>query len=815
MKLFRLGGKPAEPVTETSVFEDRSRHRFRKLPSHSTIAETGAGTQSLNGSPNQNLPKAIDIVTTAEAADSAFQQARGTSDDTTRYRLLDRIELSDLEGDFQNIIFHGCTVTGTVKGAFKGCVFMMTGFDECQVEAQFEECSFIGSAFFGCQIISFDAGSWNTDSKNLFIRSRFTHSIHLKTKDNEEKYADSNAKFITIESPKKGNDKTFISIPTRFGFGSFIGSCMFDSSFQGIQNLEKEGQRPDLWFDNATLFQCKIRNLPSSEVMNRKAVKNAFPSSREIGNFNNQLPTSEIHNIDLINTTAIKSSFALSSNDFFAVESNLFESEITLFDTPSVYLNDSCMIDCGISVLGNQELDLSNSCLHGSYSSNINKIQSGMEFLRVSAEDFKRHFQSIYQLLTSAESPARLIEWYSPELAGRLTSQAFSDDLEANLDRALEEGRTPGACWLRLERNGLSLQHQSPKVKRSLANQICDEATLRELVSEQSSLRLAKADLTGADLSWIDLTLTDLSHVIMDRASLNGADLRGAILCSPEGEPARMNEARLVGARLAGALLDEASFAGAALANATFSEDYGGQRLLASVRRANFSDATGLIGTEFTGLDLSGVKLPEEIKDFGALATIHTLSDQARNILLVQFLAAIYVVLTLLNLMQSAETTTITLPVLDVDAPRQIFGISAGLILVATFAYLHSKLARIWVEVGRLPSMFPDQRSAGRHIYPFILTSIVDWLRPSPRNTKSQGSRSGLINALIERTGALLTGWLMVPATLLAMLFLDNSGTDRDTQILRVLLGLSLFIAFTSLTNAFLKLRRTRNRNVR
>ena len=779
-------------------------------PLDSRGPSTGAST--LRSARSLDLPSTIEIIRADEAADGIIEHLSQAGASKSKYRLVDNVKINNLHGEFENITFHGCSFTDDFKGKFKNCIFVMSNFDEASINAIFDGCSFVGTLFKGVDIIYFGGSSWDEEGKNFFLQCTFTASIHEKNDANTIKYENKNFEAIVAHGEQDDKEIELIAVPTRIGLLNIQNSVIFGTDFYALKNLDNTLTFGRLILDGASTFKLRFLDLPTFEVAYSDAVRDSLGNQRRIKYELKNRPKFEINEIDISRSHIHNSYISAKTSTLRGYESILSSSTIYIEKCESVDLSESNIADCRISALRVNRVDLRKSCLHASYARIVSNIREGIESTRARCEDFKRVFESHHRLLSGMDAPSELTRWYTADRAGRATAAVFSDDFFDGMESAVEEGRTPGSCRVRLVRAGNTFAtSKTVEQKKKLAKYVSDEQGLKSRQTSEDDLILTDADMTGANLVGVDLSLTDLSGAIFDRADMSRVDLRGAIASQQGATPTRMNEARLVGARFAGALLDEASFARAALANATFSEDYGGQLLRASIRRANFSEATGLIGTEFTGLDLSGVKLPDEIKDFGALATIHTLSDQARNILFIQFLAAIYVVLTLLNLLQANETTSIILPVLDVNAPRQIFAISAGLILVATFAYLHSKLARIWIEVGRLPSMFPDQRSAGRHIYPFVLTSIVDWMRPSPRTEKSQGGRSGLLNVLIERTGALLIGWLMVPATLLAMLFLDNSGTERDTVVLRILLVISLVIAVSSLLNAYWKLSRTRN----
>lgn len=811
MKFFRLGGRERLSGNQDTIQKKDPVVRSLKLPPPSSRSTRGAST--LRDAGVTDLPKAIEIIQQPADAAGALDQARSGGEGEPKFRVIRSGSFKDVDGEFENVVFHECRFAEGFEGSFRNCFFVMCAFEETRIDASFESCFFIGANFIAVQLINFDAGSWSDEGRNFFLQSSFTSKIAEHDQSRIDALNGCPFETITVTGREREAEQKFLTIPTLVGHASFVRAVAVETNFMALRDMDPSSGDESLWFDNAALFGCQIIPLPRREIVNAEVVRSAFKSVRSIGYDMPNLPKIELTNIDLIDTFAQQVRINASIKHVLGFDSVWGGSRLSLHNTENLDFDDAQMADCLLSVFDAKYLRLRDACLHGSFARVTGNIRRGLEQVQAGCTDFRKAFQTLNELLTQAEAPRSLTRWYDSGITERTTRRAYDGAFFAALESAAEEGRTPGACRLVFKGIGdrLSAKH-APKEEKELTEMIADRDQLKQRVTGDSSLVLTNADLTGASLSGADLSLTDLSGVTLDHADLSGADLRGVVAAGGSSAPMRMNQARLDGARMAGAVLDGASFAETSMANVSFAEEYGGRVLFASVRRTNFSEATGLIGTEFTGLDLSGAKLPDEIKDFGALATIHTLSIQARNILLIQFLAAIYVVLTLLNLSEGGEGASITLPVLGVEAPRQIFGIGAGAALLAAFAYLHSKLGRIWVEISRLPSLFPDKRSAGRHIYPFLLTAIAEWLRPSARPVDDPAREASGINALIERLGAIVAGWLLAPLTLAAMLLIGDGESQRNSLVLMVMLGLSAAIAISSWVNAVLQLRVVRYR---
>ncbi len=133
-----------------------------------------------------------------------------------------------------------------------------------------------------------------------------------------------------------------------------------------------------------------------------------------------------------------------------------------------------------------------------------------------------------------------------------------------------------------------------------------------------------RADLQGAILINAKLKEVDLSHANLQRAVLREAELQGcnlftaelqeAILIGAHLEGAKLREANLQNAHLQGAFLQEAELLRADLRPARMAGVTGLET--AVLTDINLEGATGLLGTEFAGKDVTGATLPEKIAEF-------------------------------------------------------------------------------------------------------------------------------------------------------------------------------------------------------
>lgn len=293
-----------------------------------------------------------------------------------------------------------------------------------------------------------------------------------------------------------------------------------------------------------------------------------------------------------------------------------------------------------------------------------------------------------------------------------------------------------------------------------------------ELVRNAFKVCAEEADLSGVDLTGNCFVLAHCVGANFSDAVLEQSDFTAAALCD-RARYARLRRANLSQSSFVSALLVRADFQDAVLFGARFYRNNGRRPEVALVRGANFAGVTGLTGTAFANLDMTDAKLPDRYGE-GSLSSIETVSIQCRNLLAMALLAAAYVFLTVFNINEDESIREINLPVLEVAVPATSFTLTAAVLLLSIYAYLHTKLRTVWGELRRLPARFPDGRPAGRHIYPFIVTALATPVRGQAGRVAGGRFRiSSLVGTTFEVVGAIFAGWLLVPIILATLLYFE------------------------------------------
>ncbi|MBT4700826.1 MAG: pentapeptide repeat-containing protein [Rhodospirillaceae bacterium] len=222
---------------------------------------------------------------------------------------------------------------------------------------------------------------------------------------------------------------------------------------------------------------------------------------------------------------------------------------------------------------------------------------------------------------------------------------------------------------------------------------------------------LKNAQLFGTNLAWANLQKANLENADLTDANLSGAELKKADL----------RDAKLINADLANANLTGANLTGADLSRVKGLE-------AAKLNNIDLTDATGLVGNEFAGADITGAKMPENISRFDGLNYVETASRQARNVFLAMVGGCIYSWLTIWTTTDAElviNDAMTHLPIIQADVPIVGFFWVAPLILLALYFYFHLYLQGLWEALARLPAIFPDGSPVDQRCYPWLLMSLA------------------------------------------------------------------------------------------
>ena len=268
-------------------------------------------------------------------------------------------------------------------------------------------------------------------------------------------------------------------------------------------------------------------------------------------------------------------------------------------------------------------------------------------------------------------------------------------------------------------------------------------------------LDLSSADLRRVDLQGARLQQADLSGADLDLANLQGADLRHADLSGSNLRNANLDEASLRKANVQDANLRRAQLRGANLSRIQGLET-------AAITDIDLTDASGLLGTEFAGLDITGAALPADIGRFAGLAHVADLSKHVRTLFLMVVGACVFSWLTIATTTDVAlilNSSSTPLPIIQTKVPIAGFYWAAPALLLILYLYMHLSLQNLWHELAGLPAIFPDGRSLAQRAFPWMLTNLLHAYMPQ---LESRRPAFAQLNVAI----ALLTGWLLVPFTL-------------------------------------------------
>ncbi|MCH7922764.1 MAG: pentapeptide repeat-containing protein [Nitrospinae bacterium] len=253
-------------------------------------------------------------------------------------------------------------------------------------------------------------------------------------------------------------------------------------------------------------------------------------------------------------------------------------------------------------------------------------------------------------------------------------------------------------------------------------------ANLQEANLEEANLQeafLINANLQEAELNQANLQEAELNQANLQGAELEGANLQGAILWG-----ANLQGANLWGANLQEAKLSMANLQEAKLQEAKFQEAYLVRANLreAILQDADLAGAKGLLSEQLAGANVSGAKLPEDIKEFKMLETTEEASRNARKIFLAMLLGCAYSILTIFSTKDAGLLTNSAsspLPIIRTAIPIAGFFVVAPPILFAIFLYFHIYLQRLWEGLADLPAVFPDGRPLDKRAYPWLLNGLV------------------------------------------------------------------------------------------
>jgi uncharacterized protein YjbI with pentapeptide repeats len=279
------------------------------------------------------------------------------------------------------------------------------------------------------------------------------------------------------------------------------------------------------------------------------------------------------------------------------------------------------------------------------------------------------------------------------------------------------------------------------------------EADLQEAYLEGANLQ--EADLRKANLKEAFLYMVNFQEATLYKANLQKANLEGANL-----RQANLIRANLQQADLAGTKLHKADMSKADMQNTVLDGVKGLAE--ANLKHANIEGATGLLGNEFAQADVTGTKLPDDIKEFKALETVKETSQNARKIFFAMILGCVYSWLTIAtttDVRLLTNTASSPLPIIGTEIPIAWFYLAAPLVLISLFLYFHFYLIGLWESLASLPAIFPDGKRLDERAYPWLLNRLA---RKHFKRLKAERS----IITKIQELVVIVLAWWVVPITM-------------------------------------------------
>lgn len=291
-----------------------------------------------------------------------------------------------------------------------------------------------------------------------------------------------------------------------------------------------------------------------------------------------------------------------------------------------------------------------------------------------------------------------------------------------------------------------------------------EKRNLKEAILKKAKLLYAKLD--HAEFQNAKLQYAFLQNTRARKTNFEGADLFNARCSNGYFYEANFKEAKLQSAHFDNTNLRSADFQGADLPLADLQNAHMHQTVLrsANLQNADLTGATGLLADQFAHCNVSGAKLPGEIKNFeDSLETLKETSVGAKKIFLTMLLACVYSLLTIFSTGDEkliTNSSSFPLPIIQTGVPIADFYLIAPFILLIIFFYFHLYLQKMWHHLAKLPAVFPDGTPLDDKAYPWLLAQRVRAHFP----ILQKAGRPPLSH--LQGFISILLAWWAVPATI-------------------------------------------------
>lgn len=213
----------------------------------------------------------------------------------------------------------------------------------------------------------------------------------------------------------------------------------------------------------------------------------------------------------------------------------------------------------------------------------------------------------------------------------------------------------------------------------------------------------------------------------------------------------------------------------------------------ADLREADLSESEGIKPEFLAGADLSGARLPENIKRFSTLDDVEKHSKKARSILwgtliLLHYSWIILISVSDADLLSRVYLLPLLLPGFYMPS-FWFFGIFP-IILLGFYIALHLNLQRNWEKIAELPAIFPDDVSIDKKIYKGFVNKLI------PSHLKLVKAEYTLLQRLFNIFAIFTIRWV-VPCTIIWFWFRYLTRHDWGLSIFHIfIVCLSVLFAF-------------------
>ena len=191
----------------------------------------------------------------------------------------------------------------------------------------------------------------------------------------------------------------------------------------------------------------------------------------------------------------------------------------------------------------------------------------------------------------------------------------------------------------------------------------------------------------------------------------------------------------------------------------------GAQMQDADLSEADLSLVRGLKSRQLAGADLSGTKLPQDLREFPGIENVEESSRNARKLFLSMQLVCAYILLTAATTTDSSLVTnsaTSPLPIIGSRIPILGFYWCTPVLLFGFYVYFHLYSQRLWESLASMPAVFPDGRTLDKAAYPWLLNGLV-----SAHRRRLASHRPPLFR--LQYVTSVFAAWCVVPITILGL----------------------------------------------